>query len=74
MKHMQVQAAGYLLDHVISILSLAKVRQLKQSPSPSRQCLVSSRCFILKSPRWCRSKGPALQIFRLYQEALLPRL
>ncbi len=37
------QAAVYLLDHVVGILPLAKVRQLEQSPSPSRQCLVNGR-------------------------------
>ncbi len=32
-------AVSCLLDHVIGILPLAKVCQLKQSPSPSRECL-----------------------------------
>ncbi len=41
-----IQVADYLLDHVVGILPLAEVRQLKQSPSPSCQCLVNSRAHI----------------------------
>ena len=74
MEHMQVQAVGYLLDHVVGILSLAKVRQLKQSPSPSCQRLVSSRCLNSMSSGCFSFSGPKLQVVPWEQEALLPIL